>query len=118
MKSKNKIHSEDQDTLYFKMTDTHTLFANQLQDIEHSLANDKQIYDFHISKEKTRDNRPMLYCRVRYNDYQTKPQKDDINVLYELLVSLGAAAKKIGYLDVIIDMKTVSNNGKLYYTLV
>jgi len=118
MKNKNKIYYDYQDIYYSKMTDPHSFFVNQLQDIESSLALDKHIYDFHISKEKTRDNKPMLYCRVRYNDYQTQPQKEDIDTLYELLVSLGTSGKKIGYSDVIIDMKTVSNNGKLYYTLV
>ena len=100
------------------MSSQYLSFANKLTSLEMSLSNNKCIYDFHISKEKTEENHPLLYFKIRFNDYECNTSSQDIELIYDTALDIAEIGKKIGYHAAIIDIKTISNNVSLYHRLI
>jgi len=98
--------------------DQHVTLAEELRTFEEALSLDDSIYDFKITREKTKDLTSILYFNIRYNDYIKALNADKTNPIIDRAVRIGVCAKNVGFRGAVIDMRTTSDNKRIAYKLV
>jgi len=94
-------------------------FGAALADFEEQLHTIKNIYDFRITREQTKDHKDsILLFKIRYNDYiSPNIDQNHQDFILSQTKSIAQLAKAVGYAASVLDFRRISNEKFIAYKL-